>query len=151
MANVIMIKAETNSETLFLQPKKEEVKKAPEKISFLPHSKNERIPLPTKEGYIFISPEDIIRCGVNKRVSICVLKSNVKQELLLSLKQTEEILKKYGFLRVHHAHLVNINHVEKYVKEKNSGGAITMSSGEIVNISKRKKSNFINYLKAVNN
>lgn len=112
-------------------------------------SKNEKVPLPTKDGYIFICPEDIIRCGAHKRVSVCVLKSKVHQELLLSLKQTEELLKKYGFIRVHHAHLVNINHIEKYVKERNSGGKVTMSSGEIVSISKRKKNGFINYLKAV--
>ena len=128
---------------------KKETTKNMESSTKLSHSKSERIPLPTKEGYIFISPEDIIMCGVNKKISICVLKSNVQQELLLSLKRTEEILKKYGFFRVHHAHLININHVEKYIKEGNGGGAITMSSGEIVNISKREKTNFIKYLKAV--
>ncbi len=69
--------------------------------------------------------------------------------MMMSLKQTEELLKHYGFFRVHHAHLVNINHVEKYVKEKNSGGALLMSTGESVNISKRKKADFINYLKTV--
>jgi two-component system LytT family response regulator len=131
----------------FLSNQQTNMKKMLENSSVALTAKRERIPLPTKEGYIFISPEDIIRCGVNKKVSVCVLKSNVHQELLLSLKQTEEILKKYGFFRVHHAHLININHVEKYIKEGNSGGTITMSSGEIVGISKRKKSNFINYLK----
>lgn len=125
------------------------MEKSQGKSSVVPHSIMERIPFPTKEGYIFISPEDIIRCGVNKNISICVLKNNVRQELLLSLKQTEMLLKKYGFFRVHHAHLINVNHIEKYVKERNSGGTIEMSSGEIVNISKRKKTDFINYLKAV--
>lgn len=125
------------------------MKKISEKIANDTHPAMEKIPLPTKEGYLFISPVDIIRCGVNKKASICVLKNNVQQELLLSLKQTEELLKNHGFLRVHHAHLININHVEKYIKEKNSGGTIEMSSGEIVNISKRKKTNFINYLKKI--
>lgn len=143
-----MITGATKKKSYSLTTKNEGIKN-PEITTLFSHSKSERIPLPTKEGYIFISPEDIIRCGVNKKFSVCVLKSNVQQELVLSLKQTEEILKKYGFFRVHHAHLININHVEKYIKEKNSGGTITMSSGEIVNLSKRKRTNFINYLKTV--
>lgn len=129
--------------------KNDNVKDWQEKTLFVTHSKNEKIPLPTTEGYIFINPEDIIRFGVNKKVSICVLKSKAQKEILLSLKQTEDILKKHGFFRVNHAHLVNINHIEKYVKAKNCGGSLIMSSGEIVAISKRKKTPFINYLKAV--
>lgn len=129
--------------------KNERIDKLKEKILFISHDKNEKIPLPTKEGYIFISSEDIIRCEANGKVSICVLKSSVQKELLLPFKQTEELLKKYGFFRVHHSHLINMNHIEKYVKEKNSGGVLTMSSGEIVIISKRKKKGFIHYLKAV--
>lgn len=107
----------------------------------------EKIPLSTKEGYIFVNPEDIIRCGANKKNSICILKNNVQQELLLSLKEMEAILKNHDFFRVHHANLVNINHIEKYKKERNAGGSLTMSTGEIVCISKRKKIRFLRFLK----
>lgn len=143
-----MIKEVQKNDSFPLTIKEEKMKKSQEERSIISYSKNEKIPLPTSEGYIFISPEDIIRFGANKKVSICVLKSNVQKEIRLSLKQIEEIFKKYDFFRIHHANLVNINHVEKYVKEKNSGGVITMSSGEIVHISKRKKKIFLKYLKA---
>ena len=105
---------------------------------------NQKIAIPTKKGFIFIRPNDIIRCESNKKYSICILKNKMQEELSLSMKETESMLKSHGFLRVHHAHLININHIEKYEKAKDSysGGLVTMSSGETVAISKRKKSNF---------
>lgn len=107
-------------------------------------TENPKIAIPTRKGYIFIKPSEIIRCEANKKHAVCILKNHTREDLSLSLKQTEAMLKEFGFLRVHHAHLININHIEKYEKEKysSSGGMITMSSGEIVSLSKRKKQAF---------
>ena len=107
-------------------------------------NENPKIAIPTKKGYIFIRPHDIIRCEANKNNPRCILKNNFREELSINMKQIEALLKEFGFLRVHHAHLINLRHIEKYEKEKysSSGGTITMDNGEIVTLSKRKKSNF---------
>jgi|GEM_PF-1754560 len=54
-----------------------------------------------------------------------------------SLKEMEEILEDYPFIRVHHSHVVNINEVEKYIKGE--GGYLIMSDGSSVNVSRSKK------------
>lgn len=105
---------------------------------------NPKIAIPTRKGYIFIRPLDIIRCEANKNNPRCILKNNFHEELSINMKQIETMLKEFGFLRVHHAHLINLRHIEKYEKEKYSysGGTITMDNGETVSLSKRKKGNF---------
>jgi len=42
-----------------------------------------------------------------------------------------------NFIRIHRSHIVNINHVEKILK--NDGGIIVMKTGEELSISKEKK------------
>jgi len=53
------------------------------------------------------------------------------------LKEIEEILEDYSFLRVHHSHLVNLNEVEKYIKGE--GGYLLMSDGTNVDVSRSRK------------
>lgn len=112
-------------------------------------AENQKLVIPTNGGFLFIYPSDIIRCEANKKYVTCMLKNSIQEELTMSLKQVEAVLKEFGFIRIHHAHLININHVEKYetVKYSHRGGAITMSSGEIVNVSIRKKKYLKKYFK----
>jgi len=53
-----------------------------------------------------------------------------------SIKFFENHLENHGFLRVHRAFMINPNHVEKYDTEQE---VLTMSNGQIANISRRRK------------
>jgi len=65
-----------------------------------------------------------------------------KQKIVVSrtLKDIEEILEDYSFLRIHHSYLVNINEINKYVKGE--GGYVVMSDGSSVDVSRSKKNCF---------
>jgi DNA-binding LytR/AlgR family response regulator len=54
-----------------------------------------------------------------------------------SIKFFENHLETHGFLRVHRAFMINPNHVESYNSEQE---VLTMSNGQIANISRRRKS-----------
>jgi two-component system LytT family response regulator len=54
-----------------------------------------------------------------------------------SLKEMEEILEAYPFIRIHHSYIVNINEVEKYIRGE--GGYIIMSDGASINVSRSRK------------
>ena len=54
-----------------------------------------------------------------------------------NLKEIEEMLEDYAFIRVHNSHLVNINEIEEYVKGE--GGYLVMSDGSTVNVSRTRK------------
>ena len=53
------------------------------------------------------------------------------------MKDIEEMLEDYSFIRVHNSYVVNINEVEKYVKGE--GGYLVMSDGSTVNVSRSRK------------
>jgi two-component system LytT family response regulator len=53
-----------------------------------------------------------------------------------SLKFFENHLENHGFLRIHRAFMINPNYVKAYNAEQES---LTMSNGQIANISRRRK------------
>jgi two-component system LytT family response regulator len=109
-------------------------------------SKNNKVALPTQEGLVFIDIADIIRCEADGKYTYCIT-ANKKLYSTRSLKDFEEQLTKHGFCRIHHAHLVNLNHIKNYMK--GDGGHVVMVNGDNVTVSKRKKEDFINKLNKI--
>ncbi|MBC7536096.1 MAG: LytTR family transcriptional regulator [Ferruginibacter sp.] len=84
-----------------------------------------------------LAAESIICCESDSNYTMLFLKDKRKIIASRSLKEMEEILEDYPFIRVHHSHVVNINEVEKYIKGE--GGYLIMSDGSSVNVSRSKK------------
>ena len=64
-----------------------------------------------------------------------------------TLKEYEELLNDYDFMRVHNSHLINLHHVKNY--SRGEGGTVTMSDGTSVDVSRRKKDEFLKRLEAL--
>ena len=105
------------------------------------HKEKQKLALPTRDGYDFISIDDIIYCEADGAYTRFHLRK--KNELLVSkkLKDYEDILTEYDFFRVHHSFLINISEIEKYIKGE--GGIVLMSDGSSIDVSKRKKESFL--------
>ena len=54
-----------------------------------------------------------------------------------AIKEYEELLSGYGFIRVHQSHLVNINCVDHF--DKRDGGTLVMVDGSSVPVASRKR------------
>ncbi len=69
-----------------------------------------------------------------------------KEHKLISknLKDFESLLAESGFCRVHHSSLINLKHVQKYVKGE--GGYVILTDDYPVDISRRKKEVFLSML-----
>ena len=65
------------------------------------------------------------------------LKSKQKITASRTLKEIEEMLEDYSFLRVHHSYLINLNEIEKYIK--GDGGYLIMSDGSNIDVSRSRK------------
>jgi two-component system LytT family response regulator len=100
-----------------------------------------KISVPTQDGLQFIDVHEIIRCEASGNYTRMHLLKNQHFLITRTLKEYEELLTPYNFLRIHHAHLINLAHLEKYVKGE--GGYAVMTDGSVVDISKRKKSEFL--------
>jgi two-component system LytT family response regulator len=110
-----------------------------------PVSSVQKIALPTMEGLQMIAVNSIISCESDSNYTIFFLKN--KQKLIVSrpLKEIEEMLDEYSFLRVHNSYLINLNEIDKYVKGE--GGYLVMTDGTSIDVSRSKKEMLLNKLR----
>jgi len=103
-----------------------------------------KVALPTHGGLVFIDLAEIIHCEAEGKYTWCCLADGTKLHSTRSLKDLEEQLEQSGFCRVHHAHLISLDHIKSYAK--GDGGQVTMSNGDVITVSKRKKEDFLKRL-----
>ena len=95
-----------------------------------------KIILNTSEGIHIVKTDDIIRCESDDYYTRFFFKNESMILISKTLKQHEEILSEYNFIRTHKSHLINIKHIKSYLK---SDGIIIMSDGSNIPVSRRKK------------
>jgi len=96
-----------------------------------------KIAIPTMEGLQMIFVESIISCAADRNYTVIMLKNGQKIIASRTLKELEEMLEDYSFIRVHHSYLVNLNEVDKYIKGE--GGYLLMSNGTNIDVSRSRK------------
>ena len=103
-----------------------------------------RVGIPTREGIDFILIEDIIYCEADSNYAHIYLKD--RSHLLMSrpLKELELQLKPYNFCRIHQSHLINLNHLIKYVR--GNAGYVVMLNDVHLNVSRSKKQELLSRL-----
>jgi two-component system LytT family response regulator len=106
---------------------------------------NHKIALPTSTGYVFVRIGDIIRLESQNTYTTFFISDNKQIVVSRTLKDCEEMLSPEGLLRVHQSHMVNPDHIKKYIKGE--GGTIEMMDGSMVEVSRRKKEEFLEALK----
>ena len=104
---------------------------------YRPATQIEKIALPTMEGLQLVAVNSIISCTSSSNYSIFKMKDNEKLTVSRTLKEVEELLEEYAFLRVHHSYVVNLNEIRKYIRGE--GGYLLMSDGTTVDVSRSKK------------
>lgn len=103
-----------------------------------------KISLHTGNAYEIVNVKDIVRCEADGNYTSFMLTNNRKFVVSTGLKYYEDLLPQDTFIRVHHHHLININHVVRFLKE--DGGYAIMSDNSKVEISRRKKDAFLQRL-----
>ncbi len=96
-----------------------------------------KIAMPTIEGLQIIAINTLIYCESSSNYTTLYLKNTQKIVVSKTLKEIQEMLEDYSFIRCHHSYLVNINEVSKYVKGE--GGYLVMSNGSNIDVSRSRK------------
>ncbi|MEO8150826.1 MAG: LytTR family DNA-binding domain-containing protein [Bacteroidia bacterium] len=107
-------------------------------------NQQKRITLATSNGMEFYKTEEIIRCESDNSYTTFFLTEKRKVVVSKPIKDWEELLDPFNFCRVHHQHLINLLHVKKYIKGE--GGIAIMSDLKEVDVSRRKKDDFLKKL-----
>lgn len=97
----------------------------------------QRIALPTMQGLEFVPVESIIHCTSSNNYTEFFLADKKRVLVSRTLKEVEEILTDYAFLRVHNSHIVNLNTITRYIKGE--GGYLIMTDGSTVDVSRSRK------------
>jgi two-component system LytT family response regulator len=104
-----------------------------------------KVVLKTASNVYLVNLTDIIRCEADKNYTHFFVQGREKILVSRTLKEFEEMLSEYNFVRVHQSHLVNLSHVIRY--DKGDGGTLIMSDNSEVPVSFRKKDDL---MKAIN-
>ncbi len=111
------------------------------------HPANPKIGLPTGDRVEFVEVKSIVHCRGESNYTHLYFTDRKPLLVAKTLIEFEELLADYQFIRVHKAHLINLNHVTSFTK--NDGGILTMSNGDSVAISRRRKEETLKQLKMV--
>lgn len=101
----------------------------------------EKLVLPMKDGYVFLGFTEIIR--IESDGSYTTFFTMNKEKIVVSkhLKEFERLLPPHRFFRCHKSHIINLDCVKKFVR--NDGFSVEMSDGAFVEVSRRKKDEFL--------
>ncbi len=119
----------------------EQIKQLFESQNMISHH---RIPLNTQTEINWVNHEDIMYCTADGAYCTVFLVDKSKVLVSKTLGDIEQKLGSNPFYRVHASHLINLNHVKKYIKEE--GGSIIMQDGKMIPLSRRKKKEFLDML-----
>lgn len=100
-----------------------------------------KVALPTNDGITFLNVDQIVRIEGDSNYSYVFLANGEKVCITKTLKQIEESLEGQPFYRVHLSHLVNLNHIVKYLKE--GGGYLVMSDKTTITVARQRKDGFM--------
>jgi two-component system LytT family response regulator len=104
----------------------------------------DKIALPSLEGITFVRIKEIIRCESDNNYTNIFLINGQKIIVSKTLKEYDEMLNPFNFFRIHKSHLINIGFLQKY--KKGEGGYVVMEDGAELEVSRRRKEDFLRAL-----
>lgn len=108
-----------------------------------PIKSKKKIVLKTMERIYSVDIDDIIRFESDGGYTKVYLVDGKRIMVSRTMKEFDDLLLDVGFLRVHHSHLVNMNHLFCFEKAE---GHVVMKDDSIVPVSNRKKDQLLELL-----
>jgi two-component system LytT family response regulator len=100
-----------------------------------------KLAIPTAEGMEYLNTRDIIRIEADRSYCWFYLQDRRKYLVSKNLKEYQDLLSDRDFFRPHNSHLINLDHVKKYIKQ--DGGYIEMTDGSHIPVSRIKRDLFL--------
>lgn len=108
---------------------------------YTPKPSYQRLALPTLDGLVFVNTEDCVRLESKNNYTTIYFRDGAQVTVSKSLASFEEILSQDQFSRIHHSHIINHSFVKKY--HRGRGGYIEMEDGTRIEVSTRKRDEFL--------
>lgn len=96
-----------------------------------------KIVLKDMNAMYVVSVNSIVRCEASDNYTTFFVSGQAPIVVSKPLKEYDDLLSPFRFLRVHQSHLINFNHLQQF--NKREGGSIKMKDGSEVPVSSRKR------------
>jgi len=106
-----------------------------------------RIAVQLSKGILLIDTDTILRVEAEGNYSRLYCTGNEKHLSAKTLKDFEDILVSFGFIRVHHAHLINMAHIKRIITK--DGMYAEMSDWESIPVSQRKRAQVLALIESI--
>ncbi|MFA6923101.1 MAG: LytTR family DNA-binding domain-containing protein [Bacteroidales bacterium] len=131
------------------ESKKNSISNKPNIKVLLENTKNtdshfKKIVLSTFEGMHVVDIDNIIHCKAEDCYTNFYFLDGKKMLVSKTLKDFEELLSGYNFIRPHKSHLINLKYVKTYMRT--DGGSIVMADETIIPVSRRKREAIIDII-----
>ncbi|NUQ26318.1 MAG: response regulator transcription factor [Saprospiraceae bacterium] len=100
-----------------------------------------KIAIPSLEGFTFLNLDDIVTCEAESNYTKIHLANGKQMLISRTLGDVEDTLEGKGFFRAHKQFLINLKHIEKYMK--GDGGYVVMSNNQTVSIARSRREDFM--------
>ena len=105
---------------------------------------HKKINIATVSGYDFVELCNVVWCKSDNTYTTFFLLDKTRITSSRNLGYYEDLLIRNNFCRIHHGVIINLNLITKYVKGK--GGYVTMADGAELEVSQRRKNDFLSRL-----
>lgn len=105
----------------------------------------QKLAIPTLEGLVFYELSEIVWLMADSNYTLFRFKDQTRMLASKTLKNFEELLPGDIFFRPHHSCIINLNYIKRYIK--GDGGQIEMMDGTYVDVSRRKRDEFLQLIK----
>jgi len=95
-----------------------------------------KITLYVNNGYEIFEMDDIVYLSGEDNYTLFHFKNHKNVMVSRTLKNYEEILQPFGFMRIHKTTMINLSHVKRI--KKNESTEVVMNNGEHLQVSRRK-------------
>lgn len=106
---------------------------------------SDKLAVPSFDGFVMVKLSEIIYCESAGNYTEFNLTNNRKVTSSYTLRQYDEILTAKDFFRAHKSFLINMAHINRYLKT--DGGLVLMSNGKMIEISRRNKERLMRVLR----
>ncbi|MCU0340279.1 MAG: LytTR family DNA-binding domain-containing protein [Spirosomaceae bacterium] len=101
----------------------------------------DKIALPHQEGVIFVELRNILYCEADDNYTRFFVTNGQKYLVSKTLRDIQETLEERNFLRVSRQHLINLDHIAKFMKGE--GSYVVMTDGTSITVARSQKEKLV--------
>lgn len=101
----------------------------------------DKIALPHQDGVVFVELKNILYCEADDNYTRFYLANGQKHLISKTLRDIQEVLEERNFLRISRQHLINLDHIAKFIKGE--GSYVVLSNGQSINVARSQKDKLI--------